>query len=111
MAVQGMANAASGLLGGYAVEGSLAKTTVADMAGQKTQLASLITAGLILLTMLFLTGIFTTLSNAVLGAVVIDAGLSLVKIKEFRHSRLSTGTLLPSWLPRWPYFLLSESLR
>ncbi len=89
MVGQGVANVASGLLGGYAVEGSLSKTTVADMAGQKTQLASLITAGLILLTILFLTGFFTTLPNAVLGAVVIDAGISLVKIKEFQHYRIS----------------------
>jgi sulfate permease, SulP family len=89
MIAQGMANAASGLLGGYAVEGSLSKTTVADMAGQKTQLASLMTAGLILVTILFLAEFFTTLPNAVLGAVVIDAGISLVKIKEFRHYRLS----------------------
>ena len=89
MVAQGMANAASGILGGFAVEGSLSKTTVADQAGQKTQLASLITAGLILLTILFLAGFFTTLPQAVLGAVVIDAGISLVKIKEFQHYRLS----------------------
>jgi SulP family sulfate permease len=44
---------------------------------------------LILLTILFLTEFFTTLPNAVLGAVVIDAGISLVKIKEFQHYRLS----------------------
>jgi SulP family sulfate permease len=89
MVAQGMANTASGLLGGFSVEGSLSKTTVADLAGQKTQLASLITAGLILLTILFLAGFFTTLPQAVLGAVVIDAGISLVKIKELRHYRLS----------------------
>ena len=88
MVAQGMANAASGLLGGYAVEGSLSKTTVADMAGQKTQLASLFTAVLILLTILFLASFFTTLPNAVLGAVVIDAGISLVKIKELQHYHL-----------------------
>ena len=89
MVAQGMANAASGLLGGFAVEGSLSKTAVADMAGQKTQLASLFTAGLMLVTILFLAGLFTTLPNAVLGAVVIDAGISLVKIKEFQHYRLN----------------------
>ena len=61
MIAQGMANVGSGFVGGYAVEGSLSKTTVADMAGQKTQLASLLTAGLILLTILLLTGFFTTL--------------------------------------------------
>jgi len=59
MVAQGMANAASGLLGGYAVEGSLSKTAVADIAGQKTQLTSLISAGLILLTILFLAEFFT----------------------------------------------------
>jgi sulfate permease, SulP family len=89
MVAQGMANTASGLLGGFSVEGSLSKTTVADLAGQKTQLASLITAGLILLTILFLAGFFTTLPQAVLGAVVIDAGISLVKIQELRHYRLN----------------------
>ena len=89
MVAQGMANGASGLLGGFAVEGSLSKTTVADLAGQKTQLASLLTAGLILLTILFLAGFFTTLPQAVLGAVVIDAGISLVKIQELQHYRLN----------------------
>ena len=89
MVAQGVANAASGILGGYAVEGSLSKSTVADMAGQKSQLASLICAGLILLTILFLAGFFTSLPDAVLGAVVIDAGISLVKIKEFQFYRLS----------------------
>jgi SulP family sulfate permease len=90
MVGQGMANVASGLVGGYAVEGSLSKTTVADIAGQKTQLASLLTAGLILLTILLLTGFFTTLPDAVLGAVVIDAGISLIRFREFRFYRLST---------------------
>jgi SulP family sulfate permease len=89
MVAQGMANSASGLLSGFAVEGSLSKTAVADMAGQKTQLASLFTAGLMLITILFLAGLFTTLPNAVLGAVVIDAGISLVKVKELQHYRLN----------------------
>ena len=93
MVAQGVANVASGLLGGYAVEGSLSKTTVADMAGQKTQLASLLSAVLILLTILFLAGFFTNLPNAVLGAVVIDAGISLVKIRDFQHYSLSSQGL------------------
>jgi sulfate permease, SulP family len=89
MVAQGMANAAAGLLGGYAVEGSLSKTAVADLAGQKTQLASVFTALLILLTILFLAPLFTTLPQAVLGAVVIDAGISLVKFEEVRLYRLN----------------------
>jgi sulfate permease, SulP family len=89
MVGQGVANAGSGFLGGYAVEGSLSKTTVADMAGQKTQLASLLCAGLIVLTILLLSGFFTQLPDAILGAVVIDAGISLIKFKQFRFYRLS----------------------
>ena len=89
MVGQGMANISAGLAGGYAVGGSLSKTAVADTAGQKTQLASLLTAGLMLLTILLLTGFFTTLPEAVLGAVVIDAGISLIKFREFRFYRLS----------------------
>ena len=79
----------AGSLAAFAVEGSLSKTTVADQAGQKTQMASLICAGLMLLTVLFLAGLFETLPQAVLGAVVIDAGISLVKVKELRHYQLS----------------------
>jgi len=89
MVAQGMANSAAGLLGGFAVEGSLSKTAVADIAGQKTQLASLFTAVLMVITILFLAGFFTALPQAVLGAVVIDAGISLVKIKELKHYRLN----------------------
>jgi SulP family sulfate permease len=89
MVGQGAANVASGLVGGYSVEGSLSKTTVSDMAGQKTQLASLLCAGLILVTILLLSGFFTALPDAVLGAVVIDAGISLIKFDVFRFYRLS----------------------
>jgi sulfate permease, SulP family len=49
---QGAACGAAGLVGGFATDGSLSKTSVADTAGQKTQLASLVNAVLILVTML-----------------------------------------------------------
>jgi MFS superfamily sulfate permease-like transporter len=63
---------ASGLVGGFATDASLSKTSVADTAGQRTQLASLINAGLLLLTMLVLAGLFENLPSATLGAIVID---------------------------------------
>lgn len=85
MIAQGAANAASGLFGGFVVDGSLSKTTVADLAGQKTQLASLFTGAFILLTVLFLAGLFTNLPDAVLGAVVIDAAVGLIKVTELRR--------------------------
>ncbi len=82
---QGAANTTSGLLGGFVVDGSLSKTTVADLAGMRSQVASLATAGLVVLTALFLAGIFEDLPNAILGAVVIDAALGLVKVKEMQR--------------------------
>ena len=85
MVAQGMATGVSSLLGGYVVDGSLSKTTVADLAGQKTQMASLLTALLILLTVLFLAVLFTNLPEAVLGAVVIDAAIGLVKVPVLRR--------------------------
>lgn len=90
MVAQGVACGASGLLGGYVVDGSLSKTTVADLAGQKTQMASLFTAGLILLTVSFLAVLFTNLPEAVLGAVVIDAAIGLVKIPVLRRVRATS---------------------
>ena len=90
MVAQGMASGVSSLLGGYVVDGSLSKTTVADLAGQKSQMGSLVTAGLILLTVLFLAGLFTNLPNAVLGAVVIDAAIGLVKVPVLRKVRATS---------------------
>ncbi len=89
---QGAACGAASLLGGYVVDGSLSKTTVADLAGQKSQMAGLFTAVFILLTVLFLAGLFTNLPNAVLGAVVIDAALGLVKIPVLRKVRETSRT-------------------
>jgi SulP family sulfate permease len=82
---QGMACGAAGLVGGFANDGSLSKTSVADTAGQKTQMASLINAVLILLTMLFLASLFADLASAVLGAVVIDAMVGLLGLTEFKR--------------------------
>ena len=45
-------------------DGSLSKTSVADAAGQRSQMASLINATFVLLTMLFLTALFDNLPRA-----------------------------------------------
>jgi sulfate permease, SulP family len=84
---QGMACGAAGFLGGFANDGSLSKTSVADAAGQRSQMASLINAGFILLTMLFLAGLFEPLPGATLAAVVIDAMLGLITLREFNRYR------------------------
>lgn len=82
---QGMSCAASGVVGGFAVDGSLSKTSVADSAGQQSQMASLVNAALVLLTLLFLAGLFENLPGATLGAIVIDAMLGLVHLRDTRR--------------------------
>ncbi len=82
---QGVANGASGFVGGFVNDGSLSKTSVADAAGQRTQMASLINAGLVLLTMLLLAGLFEQLPSAALGAVVIDAMVGLITLADGRR--------------------------
>ena len=82
---QGAACTAAGLVGGYATDGSLSKTSVADAAGQRTQMASILNAALVLLTMLFLASLFEDLPAAALGAIVIDAMVGLISFGEMRR--------------------------
>ena len=81
----GVANLASGVFRGFAVDASLSQTATADSAGARSQVSSLLTSGLILLTLVFLGALFTDLPNAVLGAVVIAAVLSLMDVAEMRR--------------------------
>ena len=58
---------------------------MADLAGQKTQLASLVNALFVLLTILFLASLLKNLPQATLGAVVIDAMLGMVAFEPMRR--------------------------
>jgi high affinity sulfate transporter 1 len=92
---QGAACGASGLVGGFVVDGSLSKTSVADGAGQRSQMASLIDAVLVLATILFLASLFEDLPKATLGAVVIDAMVGLIKLEPMkRYHRVNR----PDWI-------------
>ena len=82
---QGRRVAPPGSSAGSPTDGSLSKTSVADPAGQKTQMASLINAVFVLLTMLFLASLFENLPAATLGAVVIDAMLGVVTFGPMRR--------------------------
>ena len=53
---------------------------MADDAGQKTEVASLINAAFVLATMLFLATLFESLPAATLGAIVIDAMVGLITL-------------------------------
>ncbi|NLE38547.1 MAG: STAS domain-containing protein, partial [Pirellulaceae bacterium] len=74
----GLANVAASLSGGCPVTGGFSRTAVNHEAGARTGMASLVTAVIILLTLLLLTPLFHYLPYAVLAAIVIVAVAGLV---------------------------------
>ncbi len=76
----GSANLASGLASGMVVNGSLSKTAVNGGAGAQSQVSGLVVAVLTIVTLLFLTGLFESLPEATLAAVVIAAVIELVDV-------------------------------
>jgi high affinity sulfate transporter 1 len=107
----GVADLGAGLMQGFAVSGADSRTAVNDSVGGKSQLTSLVAAGLLVLVLLFLTGPLALLPITVLAAVLINAALglfdltSLVKLRrfsliEFRVSILATlGVITLGVLP------------
>lgn len=81
----GGANLGAGLCSGMVVNGSLSKTAVNGDAGAKTQLSGLVVAVLTVVTLLFLTRLFSDLPEATLAAVVIAAVIELVDIAALRR--------------------------
>ncbi|MEO1059885.1 MAG: sulfate permease [Actinomycetota bacterium] len=81
----GAANVAGGAFGAYPVTGGFSRTAVNASAGARTPLASIVTALLVLATVVLLTPAFTELPKATLGAVVVVAVAGLVDVAELRH--------------------------
>lgn len=81
----GIANFGAAFFQGMPVTGGFSRTAVNDQAGAKSGLASLISAALIVLTLLFLTPLFYNLPNAVLAAVILVAVAGLIDVKEAKH--------------------------
>ena len=77
----GFANLAGGATGGYPVAGGFSRTAVHVRAGARTQLAALVTCGVVVLTLLLLTGAFYYLPKAALSAIIVAAVASLIDIK------------------------------
>jgi sulfate permease, SulP family len=76
----GLANIAAGMTGTFVVNGSPTKTEIVNSAGGKTQVAQLVTSGIILLILLFLTGPLAFLPEAVLASIVFLIGIRLIDI-------------------------------
>lgn len=81
----GMANILGSFFKAFPVTGGFSRTAVNDQAGARTGLASIISAVLIILTLLFLTEFFYYLPNAILAAIIMVAVYGLIDFKEARH--------------------------
>ena len=76
----GAANLAAGLFQGFPVSTSGSRTAVAERSGMRTQLTGLVGAGLIVVMIVMVPGLFRNLPQPALAAVVITASLSLADI-------------------------------
>jgi SulP family sulfate permease len=78
----GAANVASGAFSGFPIAGGFSRTAVNFQAGARTPLASLITAAVLAVAVLWLTPAFYYLPKVVLAAVVVVAVLGLVDVRD-----------------------------
>ena len=94
----GLANVAGSMFSAYPVTGGFSRTAVNYQSGARTPLASVITAVLIVVTLLFFTPLFYYLPNTVLAAIVMVAVYGLIDflepVKLFRVKKVDGWTLL-----------------
>jgi sulfate permease, SulP family len=98
----GVANLGAAFTGGYPVTGGVSRSIVNFSAGANTGLASIITAGLIALVVLFFTPLLYNLPLATLAAVILVAVVNLLDFKSVQHlwqvSRLDGVTAVITFL-------------
>jgi len=78
----GSANIGAAFMQSFPVAGGFSRTAVNDQAGAKSGMASIISAVIVMLTLLFLTSLFYYLPKAILAAVIMVAVFGLIDIKE-----------------------------
>ena len=83
---QGLANLAGSVTQCFPASGSFSRSAVNFQAGARTGLASAVTAGIVMLTLLFLTPFLHNLPQAVLAAVIMLAVFSLVHFDGIRRA-------------------------
>ena len=94
---QGMANLGAGAFQGMPVSTSLSASSLNESAGARTPVASLVTGALVLATLLLLAPLFSSLPQAVLGAIIIDAVVfGMIDVSELR--RLHRVTRFDFWI-------------
>ena len=94
----GAANVVGSLFQSYPVTGGFSRTAVNEQAGAQTPLASVISALLVALTLLFLTPLFYNLPHTILASIIMVAVSGLIDISYlrelFRTNKIELGLLL-----------------
>jgi sulfate permease, SulP family len=85
-----VANLVSALFGGMLAGGSMSATAVKEGAGARSQVSNLVTWVATVITLLFLTPLFTTLPEAVLGALIIQALWHILTSRKLYKIRLAS---------------------
>jgi high affinity sulfate transporter 1 len=78
-------NFAAGLSGTFVVNGSPTKTQILDELKGRTQLANITMSAVVLVVVMFLTGLLADMPKAVLGAIVFLIGVDLVDVLGLRR--------------------------
>jgi MFS superfamily sulfate permease-like transporter len=81
----GVANLAAGFFQGFPISSSSSRTPVAEAAGARTQLTSVVGAVAIGLLLVFAPGLLRDLPGAALAAVVIASALGLIEVADLRR--------------------------
>lgn len=88
----GLVNLASSLFGGMIGAGGMSASAVKEGSGGRTQVANLVAWGAMVLTVLFLTPLFTSLPEAVLAALIIHAVWHIIIARKLQQVRLVSRT-------------------
>ncbi|MDH3651139.1 MAG: solute carrier family 26 protein, partial [Saprospiraceae bacterium] len=80
----GISKIAGSFFQAFPTTGSFTRSAINFFSGAKTGVSSLIAAGVVALSLLFLTPLFYFIPNAVLGAIVVMAVAGLIEFKEIR---------------------------
>lgn len=93
----GTANIGGAFFQSFPVTGGFSRTAVNDQAGARTGLAAMVSAVLVVITLLFLTPLFEYLPNAILAAVIMVAVAGLIDYKEAKHLWHSNRSDFAMW--------------
>ena len=81
----GLSNMAAGMSGTFVINGSPTKTEMVVSAGGKSQLAQVVTVGVVLIVLLFFTEPLSYLPSAVLATIVFIIGIRLIDLDGMKN--------------------------